>query len=231
MIVLSTLLFIVPAEAFAKEDVKKESISYVALGDSLAAGITPFGGIDKGYPVFLEERFEKSHYPITLKNLGTPSYTSEQLKADLLLNPTSQLAIKNANLITIDIGANDLLYTIQYEPQNIPLMLQKLSVNIPTILGTIKNINPNANVLVMGYYNAFVYYPTQQQQTVLPILDKLNTIIQNSAQNFGYQYVPTEKIIAKNYQDYLPNPTNVHLSLDGYQAVAKEFWKAIDEED
>ncbi|MGM0875750.1 MAG: hypothetical protein ACQEWV_13365 [Bacillota bacterium] len=38
----------------------------------------------------------------------------------------------------------------------------------------------------------------------------------------------TEKIIAKNYETYLPNPEKIHLNQEGYQLVAKEFWKNID---
>ncbi len=40
-------------------------------------------------------------------------------------------------------------------------------------------------------------------------------------------YVPTEKVISKHYEEYLPNPQDIHLSLEGYRTVAKEFWKAI----
>ncbi|MDR6998873.1 hypothetical protein [Neobacillus niacini] len=44
----------------------------------------------------------------------------------------------------------------------------------------------------------------------------------------GDTFVPTEDLIAKHYEEYIPNPTNIHLSLEGYQIVAKEFWKVID---
>lgn len=44
----------------------------------------------------------------------------------------------------------------------------------------------------------------------------------------GNTYVATDKIIAKHNKTYLPNPASIHLSLEGYQLVAKEFWKNID---
>jgi hypothetical protein len=43
-------------------------------------------------------------------------------------------------------------------------------------------------------------------------------------------YVPTEAVIAENYEEYLPNPYDIHLSPAGYHSIAKEFWKAINPE-
>ena len=34
-------------------------------------------------------------------------------------------------------------------------------------------------------------------------------------------------MVAANYEKYLPNHEDIHLSKTGYQAVAKEFWKKI----
>ncbi|MDQ0199099.1 hypothetical protein [Neobacillus ginsengisoli] len=59
------------------------------------------------------------------------------------------------------------------------------------------------------------------------MLDGLNKSIQVSSKVNGDTFVPTEKVIAKHYQTYIPNSLNIHLSLEGYQAVANQFWKAI----
>ncbi|WP_090768300.1 hypothetical protein [Bacillus sp. OK048] len=57
----------------------------------------------------------------------------------------------------------------------------------------------------------------------------MNQTIQNMAMMNGDIFVPTANVIGKHEKEYLPNPADIHLSLDGYQFVAKEFWKAIQE--
>ena len=34
-------------------------------------------------------------------------------------------------------------------------------------------------------------------------------------------------MVAENYEKYMPNPEDIHLSKTGYQAVANEFWKKM----
>ncbi len=79
----------------------------------------------------------------------------------------------------------------------------------------------------MGYYNPFPHRPVDEQAALLPLLDALNETIQTAATMNGDVFVPTAKVIEKHEKEYLPNPADIHLDLEGYQTVAKEFWKAI----
>jgi lysophospholipase L1-like esterase len=226
LVLALALLAALPFTIYAKAPEKKV-IDYVALGDSLAAGMTPTGGIDLGYPDFLKNRFEQSQYTVGFNNFGVPGYTSVQLKNDVLTNVNVQSKIKQAEFITIDIGSNDLLKVLN-NPAQIPATMYGVGVNYQTILGAIDQLNPDAKVYVMGYYNPFPYLPQAQQAQLLPLLDALNQTIEDRAAANGDTFVPTADIIAKHYETYLPNPSNIHLSLEGYQLVAKEFWKNID---
>jgi lysophospholipase L1-like esterase len=110
----------------------------------------------------------------------------------------------------------------------IPAAIGCVATNLQIILHKIDQLNPNAKVYVMGYYNPFPYYPAELQAQLLSLLGTLNGVIEARAAANGDTFVATEDIIAKNYETYIPNPANIHLSLEGYQIVAKEFWKAID---
>lgn len=55
------------------------------------------------------------------------------------------------------------------------------------------------------------------QQQLLPFLDLLNKTIQKVAKKEKATYVTTADAIAENYQGYLPNPRNIHLSEEGYE--------------
>ncbi|MCD4838056.1 L,D-transpeptidase family protein [Neobacillus sedimentimangrovi] len=206
-------------------------IQYVALGDSLAAGITPENKDDLGYPDYIADNFGKDS--IGYKNLGVPGYTSIQLKADVQNNKEIQKLIAEATHITIDIGANDLLPLLPdnpdeaLNPTEVMQAIGDVSKNIDSILGTIDKLNPNVNVYVMGYYNAFPYYPEELQKQLLPLIKALNDEIKKQAIENGDTFVATDTVIASDFTKYIPNPDNIHLSTSGYQVIAGEFWKVM----
>ncbi|MBS4179419.1 GDSL-type esterase/lipase family protein [Lederbergia citrea] len=225
LLLVFILLVALPGISFAKP--AKKVIDYVALGDSLAAGQTPDRKISLGYADYLVSRFEQSQYTVSFTNFGVSGYTSDHLKNDVLFKQNVRDQITKAQFITIDIGANDLLSKLS-NPAQIPGAVANLTMNLDIILKTIDSLNPNAKVYVMGYYNPFPYYPEEQQPDLLQLLATLNQTIESRATANGDTYVPTEKVIEKRYETYLPNPQDIHLSLEGYQLIAKEFWKMID---
>jgi lysophospholipase L1-like esterase len=235
VIVTGALLASLPFNTFAKE-LDKEHFDYVALGDSLAAGKTPYGtNHDKGFVDYLVDRFEQSQYNVEVDKYGVSGYTTTRILNELY-NPTNgkyvelQKSIKESELVTIDIGANDLLAqlpVIQQDPTQAPAALQSIGENLFLILKKIDELNPNTKVYVMGYYNPFPYYSEEQQAQLLPLLDALNKTIETVANQNGDIFIPTEKVIKKHEKEYIPNPEDIHLSLEGYQTIAKEFWKGI----
>ncbi|WP_085508587.1 SGNH/GDSL hydrolase family protein [Thalassobacillus devorans] len=223
-----------PLDSDAKVPDRKV-INYVALGDSLAAGYTPveFGDSGfklekiKGYPEYLKDRFQKSNYKVTLNNHSVPGATTidlvDKLKEEEVINN-----IAKADVITIDIGANDLLehlYTNDrsrlYEASGEALE------NIEDILGIIKE-STDAKIYVMGYYNALWSLPIEEgtKEELVSFLHQFNHGIKQITETNQAIFVPTFQAIAEDYETYLPYP-DIHLSQEGYQAVAKEFWKKM----
>ncbi|MFG6146875.1 GDSL-type esterase/lipase family protein [Halobacillus sp. B23F22_1] len=224
-VLIFTLFASMPLTASAKGPVKKE-VDYVALGDSLAAGITPFNRLGSGYPDYLTKRMEQSQYKVDYDNFAVPGQNSSQL-LNGLHNEKILEDIKEAEYVTINIGANDLLPLITQQ-HRIPQALNNLSTNLKHTLDLIESTGTHANIYIMGYYNPFPYAPQEQQIQFEGLLDQLNNVIESTTYRYGHTYVPTERLIAKRYERYLPNPDNIHLSEAGYQAVAKEFWKKLD---
>lgn len=227
MMLISVLVFTTPTLSSAKP-LKKTDIEYVSLGDSLAAGLTPYAKIDLGYADFLFKRMEQSQYEVEFNNFGVPGYTSVHLKNDVLYNSAVIAKIKSADMITLNIGANDVLPFVPGSPQHVPGAIQSVGQNLMIILATIDSLNPNVDVYVMGYYNPFPHYPLQQQTQLIPLMNSLNSTIEAASLLNGDKFIPTADVIAKDSMLYLPNPNNIHLSLDGYKVIAKEFWKVLD---
>jgi glucan-binding YG repeat protein/lysophospholipase L1-like esterase len=212
-------------------------VAYVALGDSLASGMTPEGqdrppvnGVDPdwGYPNYIAKNFSKSHQLLNFKNFGVSGYTTEDLIADLGENDVQQ-QIKNATHITIDIGINDLYPLLQTDivkaQEELPIITEKIN----TILATIDQLNPNGKVYVMGYYNPLPYVTDlEQKEQINQVIQTFNTNIQNQAHQHGDNYISTAQIInEQNYTNYIPNPNIINPNSQGYQAIAEEFWKVM----
>ncbi|MFJ5717116.1 L,D-transpeptidase family protein [Neobacillus sp. NPDC093127] len=202
-------------------------VEYVALGDSLAAGITPDGKKGLGYPDYIANNFKKSYDLLDFANFGVSGYKTTDL-IEQLNKADVQKEIKEATHITLDIGANDLLPVLQTNPAQAPAVIGTIAANLNTILSKIDQLNPKVKVYVMGYYNPFPYLEDAQQQAQLgQILLGFNGQIQAQAIQHGDTFVPIDTLIASKFKEYLPNPQDIHLSLTGYQAVAGEFWKVM----
>ncbi|MFG6496189.1 GDSL-type esterase/lipase family protein [Fictibacillus sp. UD] len=213
---------------------KQSAINYVSLGDSLAAGITPYKSIGPGYPHYLTELL-KSQGNVNPSYFGVPGYTSSDVIQDLTdpsrpnHNPMKK-ALRKAHIVTIDIGAIDVLAKMQAGQQITHADIKNTVNNVAKILVIIKTINPKAKVYVMGYYNPFphpnsLYAP--YVPTLLYALQQYNQSVEVIASFMNVTFVPTAHLVQANYVNYLPNPNDIHLSAEGYQAIADAFFNAI----
>lgn len=234
---LTMALVMAPTMALAEMKEEQTYVDYLALGDSLAAGMLYDNSLGKGYPDFLADEFKEDGFHVDFnKSFAVPGYTSKQVLADIQ-DPAKglQKEIMSADTITLDAGANDLLQLIEQkdgrisiDPVKVQAALQEVGVNIATSLGIIGQLNPDAPVYVMGYYNAFPYLPQETQAQLKPALDGLNQEIQVASVQGGGVFVPVEEAMVDNFQVKLPNPQNVHPSEAGYEAMADEFWKVME---
>lgn len=222
---------------------------YVALGDSLAHGMDEVGMIGLGYTDFVAQALQQDGF-ITSYNKGFAysGYTTKDVLEDLQNNVEKPVvgfgyqsekvklrtSIKEAEIITLTAGANDLIPILKESQTtgiNATAMLKASQVaikNIASILEEIKELNPNAQVYVMGYYNSFPYYSQDLQNQFKMLLKVMNATIKTTVEKAGAVFVPTYDIVAKDISSYLPNPENIHLSEAGYLAVANEaFLPAI----
>jgi lysophospholipase L1-like esterase len=148
---------------------------YLALGDSLAQGVQPSAKGDleteQGYAddLFAVLRFVKPH--LALEKLGCPGETSgsmisggictyeqgSQLKAALAFLATHQV-----DLITIDIGANDVdgcvnVSTLSLDPACVENGIETAGSNLAYILGALRQAaGKGTRIVGMNYYDPFL---------------------------------------------------------------------------
>lgn len=242
---LLTLLvfFTLTPLSISAETNHEAKLNYVALGNSLAAGFLndPPLTIGKGYPVFIEEGIEeKTAYKIELANFGIGGYKTDDVLKQVRSIADVRDKIESADLITLDIGANDLLGAVDIggidpgDPasindaiENATEALEKVTINMNSILSEIRTLNEDAPIYVMGYYNALHYLDNDALQGIIStVMGYLNDVIATSASNYDAYYVPTFDAFEGKYEQYLPKP-DIHPNEAGYEVIANLFLEQI----
>lgn len=190
-ILLSLLLLSPMAIGTVSAAENNKTLDYVALGDSLAAGQKPtaIGSTSAklygtSYPKFIRDDLSSKGQLNSYANFGVTGYQTWQVSYDLM-NPGSETnkAIAFADIITLDIGANDLLSGLEVEEGDVSTLLERLAGMddfqmagliayidslklgaVPYVAGQvgyiitqIKGIKYDAEIYVMSYYNAFAF--------------------------------------------------------------------------
>ncbi|WP_313893688.1 SGNH/GDSL hydrolase family protein [Psychrobacillus sp.] len=215
----------------------KEPIVYIALGDSLAAGQTPNRAIDAGYSDLIAQELTRSNQlAFYSKALAFPGYTT----ADVLKTvrtPEAKELLKNATVVTISAGANDLLRLVQVNPSSGSVAYQQIHAdfalnnvrkNIEDIIQEVQTVAPKAKVYVMGYYFAYPHVRESQKHGIHKELNMLHAILKKQAEANGATYVSVEESFGLNAKDLLPNSVDVHPTMEGYRLFANAFFNQFD---
>ncbi|MCL6572990.1 MAG: hypothetical protein K6T88_15110 [Bacillus sp. (in: Bacteria)] len=184
--------------AFAENNVKPNLVS---LGDSITYGWNLEKETDptnsqqslKAFPYLIGN----GNYVVS-KNISGGGWTS----GDLLLEinkPENLEAIKNADVITLDIGSNDFLQhpafqalradpTTPIDPQAFSIVIQQISVNLfnnlGSIMGTIKAQNTDAPIIVYNIYNPF----SDTLAALYPVGEQFLPSVNQGFQGFSIQF-------------------------------------------
>ena len=245
---LLVLQLVLPVSINVKAAEADAPLNYLALGDSLAAGINENYEVGYGYADFIALHYASADNQFQFnKGFSFPGYTTVNVLADIQsnvtkniydLNGTSQTsisihkAIEQADLITLSAGANDVLKHVNRSQSgefsyDLPAVLkgvQEVSANYEKIFAEIKKINPDVDVVVMGLYNPFPYLQDAAVQVQLNTLVKtMNTTIKEVVEKNGGIFSDVADIVASDYVTFLPNPANIHLGEAGYEVVADKM--------
>ncbi|MGY4797471.1 SGNH/GDSL hydrolase family protein [Lysinibacillus fusiformis] len=206
--------------------------NYVEIGDSLAAGQTPYQEIDAGYSDLIAMKLSLiGQLSFYTKELAFPGFTTADV-LERIQSEEAQNLLANATLITVSAGANDLLRLVQVNPNAGTLAFSQLQAdyalnlarkNMISILDELEERAPKAKIYVMGYYFAYpTVHPTQKEGTNAQLV-RLNTILQHQAEQAGAAYINVYDAFGLNATNYLPNSADVHPNIEGYRQMANSF--------
>lgn len=227
-----TLIILVVSFGTITVDAKGSEV-YIAIGDSLAAGQTPNRAIDTGYTDLIAQKLTRTgQLAYYSKALAFPGYTTADVLAKVQTDEAKEM-LKNATLVTISAGANDLLQmvqvhstggTIAYQQIHADFALNNVRKNIEQIIKEVQAIAPKAKIYVMGYYFAYPHLRASQKVGIKKELDRLHTILKTQSEANGATYLSVEDTFGENATTLLPNPADVHPTMEGYRVMANTFF-------
>ncbi|KAA0546180.1 SGNH/GDSL hydrolase family protein [Bacillus sp. BGMRC 2118] len=195
----------------------------VSIGDSLTEGVgdeTENGG----YVGILNNTFEENDLNITIENLGKRGNRTDQL-LERLEKKEIAAAIKDADIVLITIGANDIMKVVRSNYTNLriePFQEEKISYveRLTAILNKINELNPDSQIYLIGFYNPFELYFSDIEQLEM-ILDDWNQTGESITKEFdNVYYIPTEDLFASQ-TDRLLAADNFHPNISGYKLMAQ----------
>ncbi|MBC1990096.1 SGNH/GDSL hydrolase family protein [Listeria seeligeri] len=214
-------------------------VKLVAMGDSLTEGV---GDEDKhgGYVGIIPDKLEEeSNVPsVKTSNYGVSGNKITQLEKRLKTNKTFQQDVKNANVITITIGGNDVMAILQSRLLDVDVAdFTKANKNfqqeLENLLTDIRSYNKNAAVFLMGIYNPYTTYFSDIKEFD-EVIANWNKASEKTVQKYDNVYfVPIAKVLEnrdKSNKDK-PNPLlsddYFHPNHQGYEKISAELDKAI----
>ena len=215
------------------------SWNYTALGDSLAAGT---GASHKGYVDRYADYLEAdTGARVNVTNLGRNGQTSPELLYTLRNDPSSRRAVEEADVVTINIGINDLGRAAQaYENGTcggadnqdcLRTAVETVKGNWNAIIAELLSLRSTSDTIIRAAGLGYTPYldteespdshPSEGElndfQIFEPYLDEVNRHIAITASDNGIPYV--EVHLDKEYI----SPDGVHPNDEGYEVIAKRL--------
>lgn len=192
------------------------SLVYVALGDSLTAGV----GTDKyseSYPYLLAQYFAGDNYQINLKSRALPGAKTMDL-LDILLPE----AIKDEpNIVTLLIGVNDIHGQISQKDfkTNYENILRRLTEETKAEIYVINMPALGSGDLLLPPYNWFFNVKTRQYNKIIKELTVKYSV------RYINLYTPTEDLFKRSGSHYASD--FFHPSAEGYKIWADLIYASI----
>lgn len=208
---------------------KNEKLNYIAIGDSLAEGMAPYGEVGYSYADyfadFLKNENRLSYYS---KRYTKSDYTTKEIIRELEINNDLKRDLRESDVVTISIGANDILNSINLKNLNANNILKLKSVvkNIlPDLDECIKNIRKYAkkDVVIIGYYNPMPFLFNTSGDDLDELFAYTDDEYKNIATEYNCDYISLYQLF-KNNSNFLPNPADIHPNLEGYEAIAEKLY-------
>ena len=224
-----TLIFIIT---------KDRKVYYLSLGDSLAAGQTPYKTIDKSYGDYFATYLDIKHLlEFYTKDFSKSGYRTIDLLNDIKNNKSikindKDISIKNAlikaDIVTLSIGANDLFYKLNFGNtlnddtfDDIYKYVDEVIIDIDKLLNELR-LNCKERIMIFNFYNPFVNSNDTFANMIEPVILYANQELNKIVTKYKMDYIDIHKEFLNN-PDYLPKTFEIHPTKSGYEAMSNKI--------
>jgi lysophospholipase L1-like esterase len=220
---------------------EKPPLLYLALGDSLTAGLG--STVEKGMRpynfVAQVAKGLKKDYAIKAKNLGIPGWTSQALVQQLETDTLLRNALRFTDLVTITIGGNDVLpfYRQQASEEQFAEAIILWKKNTAAVIDQIHSINPDTTVLILELYNPLpVKDPDYERgenvvkrmnQELIQLVSERAKNILGDSKHWVYTVSVEKFFYGKSLELTHIIQGDVHPNNKGYRVMAEQVLKAL----
>jgi lysophospholipase L1-like esterase len=212
--------------------------TYLALGDSLAAGFT-VSTPDEAYVARIAQALRQTRPALKVDNLAVAGETSVSFRAFQLPRALAFIAAerkagRRVSPITIDIGGNDArnversartarAQAMQHVGDNLGQSLDELLRATRDRLG-----RRTADIVVMNYYNPYGGDPADENSPAY-WTSQLNLAIARAAASRGVPIADVASAFGGGlaYRYTYITTGDIHANADGHRVIAAQFWKAL----
>ena len=189
-----------PSQVKLTADQPKQ-LKLTAVGDSLTYGVSDATN-NGGFVGLTQADLEATgQYQVMTKNYGVSGNTSTQILSRINKQAKIRTDLKQANIITVTAGGNDLMHVLQQHflslsEKEITAGSTAFQKHLTTLLTTIREENATAPIYVFGIYNPFyVYFPKMTAMT--NSVSAWNQATQKTLQGFQrVYYIDIDKVLS-----------------------------------
>ncbi|NLM62698.1 MAG: hypothetical protein GX190_00010 [Mollicutes bacterium] len=210
-------------------------IFFLALGDDLASGKTPYGNRDTSYNEYLKYYIEeKNLLEKYIDGFIAEDYRTTDLIRDIednkkIMIENKEQSIKNAlikaDLVTLSIGMNDLYYKLNVANLNNNELYDHIDEIIEDIEKLFELLRKycKEDIIVTNFYRSTILLENDKMKEYF---NYANEKLKNISEKYNIHYVEIDKILENNTKN-LPMGTSFLPSRSGYEEISKEIIKKI----
>lgn len=227
-------------KVFSKETNK---LSYIALGDSVAAGRDSYGVEGYGYTDYIKDYLDdKGRLSFYTKAFTKSGYTTDDIIEEIEGNYTTKVdnktiylkeALRESDLVTLQIGANNFIHgvsltNLEEKLNNIPELKKdadEIILEVEKVIVLVKKY-AKEQIIVIGYYNPLPRFTTYKKE-IDEVVKYFNNELEELCEEYNVDYVDIFDIFDNN-EELLPNPFDIHPNVKGYETIANKLIKYIE---
>ena len=232
--IVAALLLTLSSLGFMAGQTPSTELVYVALGDSVAAGIGSSLPRERSYPSLLGNLMARHlDRPVRVENLARPGESAEtflsgeqrgeleRLVADL---ETSEAELQ---VVTLSLGGNEVLDLRDASLEQRPTALQRFTISYPEALADVREIIGESVALLAST----VYDPTGGDASIEFTdswwIEQFNSVIRDAAPQAEVIIVDLASEVGASATELTRYPIDIHPTNEGHTRIAAAHWAAM----